>query len=654
MVNKKKIQHLIDQNQFNEALMIIYNLENTNDIDLENSLTLEFLKCQILANIGKTIKGLELADKALIVARNQVPKNQQLLVEAINTKAETLRKAEQFTPTYSRQRLMEYLQLLEEGEQIIGNISDSEPIEITEQRATLYRNKGLIYSSLRKLDYAEKCLQESIAHYKKIGNPKKISEILVDLAEIFGIKNEYKNQLEILNDCLNLCEELQNREGIVETLWHFARAYQRKGEPETASVYIQRSLQLVNQLPRTKQVASLLFRIGDFYFNFSNENVIVLDAYQKSLSISEELDDKEGIQFCLHLLGDLHQYTKGDLNKALEYYERSMGMFKEVGVKIVHAWNLLDIGNLYHLKGDVDRALICFQKALPILEEINDDFYFCQTFLHIGRVYRTKGDTHSALNYYKRCLKLLREKKLLAGQETEGLAYYEIITIMLDINNVNEAKKYFGLFTQYYERKEVIKQFLNQWYKLAEALILKTSNRIKDKALAQRLFQEIIDDPYIKLNLLNYLADSKRTAMLNLCELLLFEIKLSPNETIKESEVFQELKQRLNNFASLAYEQNIFPLYVDVTILKAKLALIDENLTEAMQLLIQAKNIAEKNDLQFLYKRVVREEKQIKKQLSLWENLIRENSPLLERLAQAQIEEYILKVKRIINLPDEL
>lgn len=648
-MNKLKIQQLIDRNEFNEALVIINNLMNTSEIDLEDRLVLWFLKSQVLVKTGNFEKGLEFADKALIMVRNQAPRNQLLLVDAIITKLEALRWANEILSTYSIKRLSGHLQLLKEGEQILENISNIEPLERTERIIIFQRIKGIIYLSLRESARAEECFRESLALHKKLENKKGMVEVLVYLAYNFGMEAKYDHQVEIFQDCLNLSEEVEDRESIAETLLNLANVYQRKGDPKNASIYVQRSLQLANNLPETDRVSKLLFNIGFFYVNARYETTTALDAYHKSLSIYEKLDHKDGLQLCLHLLGDVYQYSKGDLNRALEYYERSMAMF-EVGRKLVHGWNLLDVGHLYHLKGDLDLALIHFQKALPLLEGLSDDFYFCQTFLHIGRVYRSKGDINAALDYYKRGLKFLGERKLRFGQETEGLAYHEIIAVMLDNKDIREAKKYFEMFKQYYERQEQSKQYLNQWYKLSEALILKTSLRIKDKARAQQLFQEVIDDPYVKHDLLHYLADSNKTAMLNLCELLLFELKSSPDEITEENEIFLDVKQLITNLASLALEQRTFPLLIDVTILQAKLALIEGNFSLARQLLAQAKIAAEENELQLLHKRVTGEENSLMTQLSVWENLIKKNAPLIERLAYAQIEEYLEKAKKIINI----
>ncbi|MFX0170890.1 MAG: tetratricopeptide repeat protein [Candidatus Hodarchaeota archaeon] len=484
MEYKQKILQLIDQNKLNEALVIIDNLETNDDFILEDHLSIKLLKSQILVKSGLDQKGLELAKETLTVVRNQIPRNLLLQVDAIIAISEAAYWTGRLGIYFSIENLSEYLQLLEQGEQLLKNIPNIEPLEITKRIAVIKKIKGHIYVSMREFGHAEESFQESIALHKKEGNLKGILEVLMEQTFIPFLRNEYELQLETFHDCLRLSEELRDREQYAEILRGLAVTYHSKGELENAVTYIQRSLQLANELPPTIQVARLLFRIGLYYQDRSNEIASALNAYQRSVAISEKLGDKDGIVRCFHLLGDLHQYSKGDFNKALEYYERSMALYDDPGDKMWYAWNLTDAGNLYHLKGELDLALDYCQKALPLFEEIGNEFYFCQTLLHLGRVYRSKGDNDLALDYYKRCLNFLEEKRLRYGQDTEGLAYHEIIAVMLENKDINETKKYFRRFHQYRETKEKDKRFLNQWYKLSEALILKTSYRIADKAKA--------------------------------------------------------------------------------------------------------------------------------------------------------------------------
>jgi tetratricopeptide (TPR) repeat protein len=652
MEYRKQIKQLMHQNALEEALTSIKTMEGSNSINIEEKIILLLLKSRIFVKLGKTRKGLDLVDKILIQVHSQSMDNPLLLVNALLTKIEVLRETKQYLSTYSKEKLSSYLLLVEECKRYLQEIEDLDSTDRREQLAALLRNKGLIHRALWQFFRAETCFQESLTLFKKSDKKNELTGVLTDYAHLFGMQKDYHRQLGILGECLKLNEDLEDQEGIAETFVHFARVLQNLGEPEKALDHIKRARELCENQQGTRRIAQVLFDIGLFYYNMRDDTASCLNAFEKSLALREGLDDTDGVQLCLHILGDVYQYSQGEYTKALQYYLRSITDFKQSGRIIVHCWNLLDMGNLYHLKGELEGALDHFQKAFPLLEDISDVFYYCQTFLHIGRVYRSKGENSKALDYYKQCLRLLEERNLGYGKETEGLAYYEIITLMLDDKKSEEAIKYFERFTQFYQKTPESQQFLNQGYKLAEALILKTSVRIKDKARAQQLFQEIIIDKNVKMNLLNYLADSKKTALLNLCELLLFELKSSSDEITGEHEIFQEVKLILSNLASRAQEQLSFPLLVDVTILQAKLALIQGHPTEAMEYLAQAKLTAEECNLQLLYNRVITEENHLKTQLSVWETLIKENAPLTRRLAQAQVEEYLIKAKQMVRLSE--
>jgi hypothetical protein len=90
---------------------------------------------RVIFKTGKFEKSIELVDKTLTVVRNRGPGNQLLLVDAIITKIEALRWSPfQLSATYSIKKLNGYLQLLEEGEKILENISNTEPKEKSERK----------------------------------------------------------------------------------------------------------------------------------------------------------------------------------------------------------------------------------------------------------------------------------------------------------------------------------------------------------------------------------------------------------------------------------------------------------------------------------------------------------------------------------------
>ena len=57
-----------------------------------------------------------------------------------------------------------------------------------------------------------------------------------------------------------------------------------------------------------------------------------LDYYERSLAIREELGDKRGMGYSLNSIGLVHYY-KGDYEKAEDYLEKSLDIQKEIGFK---------------------------------------------------------------------------------------------------------------------------------------------------------------------------------------------------------------------------------------------------------------------------------------------------------------------------------
>jgi tetratricopeptide (TPR) repeat protein len=293
MEKKHKIMRLINQNKFKEALLTIENLETNSDLVLEDYLTIKLLKSQILVKSGLGQKGLELAKETLTVVRDQTPRNLLLQVDAIIALSEASYWTGRLGIYFSIENLTENLQILEQGEQLLKNILNLEPLEITKRAAVIEKIKGHIYVSMQEFGLAKESFQESIAEHKKVGNLKGVVEALKNQAFVYHFRREHEEQLETLHDCLRLCEELGDREQFTEILMELADAYFFKGESENAATYIQRSLQLANELPATIQVAKLLYQIGLFYQDRSNEVASALDTYQKSVAISEKLGDKD-------------------------------------------------------------------------------------------------------------------------------------------------------------------------------------------------------------------------------------------------------------------------------------------------------------------------------------------------------------------------
>ncbi len=133
-------------------------------------------------------------------------------------------------------------------------------------------------------------------------------------------------------------------------------------------------------------------------------------------------------------------------------------------------------------------------------------------------------------------------------------------------------------------------------------------------------------------------------AMLNLCELLLDELK-----TYGEINVLQEAKSLVDKLYSLAQDRHSHSLVVNSLILKAKFAMIEGDLTTAAQYLEQAKVNAEEKSLGRLAEKVTTEKHQLEAQYDTWEQLIQRNAPFHERVEHARLSEYLNRAEKLIK-----
>ena len=102
-------------------------------------------------------------------------------------------------------------------------------------------------------------------------------------------------------------------------------------------------------------------------------------------------------------IGNVHS-NKGDYDKALDYYGRSLKIKEEIGDKAGIGYSLNSIGIVHANKGDYKKAEEYLEKSLAIEKEIGlgaDDLIWSTTYLyltykHLGKEYDVK-EIHSLI-----------------------------------------------------------------------------------------------------------------------------------------------------------------------------------------------------------------------------------------------------------------
>ncbi len=143
-----------------------------------------------------------------------------------------------------------------------------------------------------------------------------------------------------------------------------------------------------------------------------------LKYHQQLLELAEKLENKTEQINNLVSIGIIHS-DKGDLNLALEYFEKAAKINKFT----MYASDLLqqatidtNIGLIYRRKGDIENALTYFENSLETSSKLGNFYGVGTQLLNIGALYTDTGKTNLALKYYKKALEMYRQTSYLHGQ----------------------------------------------------------------------------------------------------------------------------------------------------------------------------------------------------------------------------------------------
>ncbi|MFQ5980978.1 MAG: ABC transporter substrate-binding protein [Candidatus Heimdallarchaeota archaeon] len=177
---------------------------------------------------------------------------------------------------------------------------------------------------------------------------------------------------------------------------------------------------------------------------------------------------------------------------------------------------------------------------------------------------------------------------------------------------------------------------------LMDAMQLKQSPRMSEKAQAQEIFQQLANAEVLVPDLSMY-------AMLNLCDLFMDEVR-----AYGEHSVFLEAQRLSNRISNIAHEQGASNVLVEALLLRSKFALLEGNISKADKLLARAATVAKENYLSRLAEKVAEEQFAMEKEYEQWERLITEAAPIRERLEYSRLQNYIASAVRVMEQEESI
>ncbi len=448
------------------------------------------------------------------------------------------------------------------------------------------------------------------------------SECLNELAN-------YEEVLKFAEKAYQKSQELRDNLRSIDSLEKMAYATMWMGDFEKALNLIERSEDLLKTLTRCtpleqeQREASIAFTKGGAYFFQGNVNQ-GLKCVKRSLELRENIGNKHELAESLFLMGIIYSKMKSDLDRALMYAERCQTLAKEINHQRIISMNLQTFGIIYTLKGEYKKSLKYTEQSLAIAEKTSNKQMLTSNLGNLAGIFIYQGDFDKALTYLERSLEI--------GKETGNNWFisYTIINIIEALvykGEVERAQRYLEQLEEINDKED--NKTIDLLYRYIKAIVLKTSPRIHNRAKAEELFKQIIQEEMIH-------SETTIYALLNLCELLLDELRIT-----NEIEVLNELENIITQLLDIAEKTNSFWILAETYVLQAKLALLTLDLKDARRLLTQAQKIAEKQGMHRLAAKISIEHDELLQKLNIWENLKESKEVLSKRIQLAKLSEQI-------------
>ncbi|UCD01574.1 MAG: tetratricopeptide repeat protein [Promethearchaeota archaeon] len=275
-------------------------------------------------------------------------------------------------------------------------------------------NLGNIYFLIKDLEQSYNFYQEAFQLSQK---EKLILEEIKsssNLVEVLYLLKDYERIKRILAKNAEFFKDNDDIYGIIQTYIKYGKLHYIIGDDYNEShQYLTKALELINKISenisvyiKAKLEWECFLYLGKIYRLWDNittgENFLLqsLEAV-RIFEIGDNIQEGE----ILENLAELY-ISKGDIERALEYYDLSCEIFYKFGDNSKNAELKFKIGKIYlEFEEDLSQAIKFIEEALAIYEDLN---YIkdCAIIYHkLGDIYLLKGMTDMAITNFESAIK---------------------------------------------------------------------------------------------------------------------------------------------------------------------------------------------------------------------------------------------------------
>ncbi|NEO15426.1 MULTISPECIES: tetratricopeptide repeat protein [unclassified Moorena] len=317
------------------------------------------------------------------------------------------------------------------NQQVTGNYTLSwraaTPSELLKAKADQLLQQGIEQDKTSQFQAALKSWQEALRIYRQLEDRQGIANSLNNLGLAYYRLGEYRKAIEFHQQSLSLSRELEYRQGQVNSLGNLGLAYYNLGQYRKAIEFHQQSLSLSRELEDRQGEASSLGNLGIAYYRLGQYRKAI-EFHQQSLTLARELKNRQGEAHSLNNLGNAYRKL-GQYPKAIEFYQQSLTLARELKNRQGEANSLNNLGIAYDNLGEYRKAIEFHQQSLSLSRELEDPQGKANSLNNLGNAYGKLGQYRKAIEFHQQSLPLYQKLEHRQGEANSlnnlGIAYLQ-------------------------------------------------------------------------------------------------------------------------------------------------------------------------------------------------------------------------------------
>ncbi len=280
-----------------------------------------------------------------------------------------------------------------------------------------YSEAGVVSYSKNFNDFAKEFFVEALKIAREIEDFDKIAQMLSNIGVVCELQGDYSTALQNYQASLQAFIESGNIRSQSLVYNNIAIVHQELGNVEPAYDNLLKSYNLKISLGDSALIAPTLNNFGVYY----EESVIDLDSalyyYSQALQIFRSIHDNRNQALCINNIAVVYSKMK-NYEKANEYFEMSISMFKELDDKLMLGKALVYFSQVIQDDYNAGNTINILEEAKGYLLEANYSNGIIEASLNLANAYYINGDfKKSTLEY--RFLQSLKDSLLNIKKQTE-------------------------------------------------------------------------------------------------------------------------------------------------------------------------------------------------------------------------------------------